>query len=62
MVAKKKLSIEERVKDLDVIIKEFEDGKLSIEESLEKYDSAKKLVDEIRKELESIELKINQME
>lgn len=59
---RKKETIETKVKNLDSIIEEFEGGKMSIEESIEKYDNAKKLVAEIRKELESIELKINQME
>lgn len=57
----KKESIEERLKKLNDIIKKFESGKLGLESGVEEFKKGKKLVGDIRKELESIELSINEI-
>lgn len=58
----KKVQINDKIKRLDDLVKYFEtsaQGELNIEQDLVKYEEALKLVNEIKKELEDVELRIN---
>lgn len=56
----KKEKIEKKYEELEKYVKQFEEGKVGVEESIEMYTNAKKMVAEIRKELEGLELKIEE--
>ncbi|MBD3362972.1 exodeoxyribonuclease VII small subunit [Candidatus Dojkabacteria bacterium] len=57
----KKKKIEEKIKDLDQIIEMFESGEVGLEEGVEHFKKGKKIIKEIKNELESIELEIKQI-
>ncbi len=56
----KKETIERKYDELEKFVKQFEEGKVGVEESIEMYTKAKKMIVEIRKELEGLELKIEE--
>ena len=51
----KKVKFEDKVKELETIINELENGNTDLEESIEKYTKAMKLVKECDEKLKSIE-------
>lgn len=57
----KKQTIEQKVEELEGIIKKFEDGKFGIEEGIKEYEKANKEIVKIKDELESLELKISEI-
>ncbi len=52
---------EDKVKELETIISELENGEVSLDESIEKYTKAMKLVKECDSELKNIEEKVNKI-
>lgn len=61
MAHQKKKTIEQNLKSLDLIVKEFEEGKVDLENSIQKYKKANELIEKIKKELEDIQLKIKEV-
>lgn len=57
----KKVKFEEQVKELETIINELENGNIDLEESIEKYTKAMKLVKECDEKLKSIEATVNKI-
>lgn len=57
----KKQRIEEQLKDLETIVSQFEEGKITIEEGIIKYKEAADLIRNIKKELTSLDLKIQEI-
>lgn len=57
----KKLKFEEKIKELENIINELENGEVGLEESFDKYTSAMKLVNECDKQLNEVEEKISKI-
>lgn len=51
----------EKVKELESIIDELENGEIDLEESIEKYTKAMKLVKECDEQLKNIEDQVNKM-
>lgn len=54
-------TIESKLKKLNKVLEKFEEGEISLNESVGEYKKASKLVKEIKKELESIELEIKEI-
>lgn len=52
---------EDKVKELETIINELENGEIDLEDSIEKYTKAMKLVKECDEKLKSIEEQVNKM-
>ena len=57
----KKIKVEENLQKLETIVKKFERGKIGMEESISEYEKAAKLIKNIKKELTSLSLKIEQI-
>lgn len=57
----KKVKFEEQVKELEKIINELESGNIDLEESIEKYTQAMKLVKECDAKLKNIEETVNKI-
>lgn len=57
----RKIKIEDKVDELNKLVKKFEDGKIGIEEGISEYEKGMKIIKDIRKELESLELKIEEI-
>lgn len=51
----------EKVKELENIINELENGEIDLEESIEKYTKAMKLVKECDEQLKNVEEQVNKM-
>lgn len=51
----KKVKFEDKVKELETIINELENGNTNLEDSIEKYTKAMKLVKECDEQLKNIE-------
>ncbi len=49
---------EEKIKDLEKLVEELENGEISVEESIEKYTEAMKLAKECDETLKNIEEKV----
>lgn len=60
-MSKEKVLFEDKIKELETIINELETGEIPLEESIEKYTKAMKLVKECDDKLKSIEEKVNKM-
>lgn len=58
---KKELKFEDKIKELEKIINELENGEIDLEQSIEKYTLAMKLVKECDKSLKNIEEKVNKV-
>ena len=58
---KKSLKFEDKMKELETIINDLENGNSSLEESIEKYTKAMKLVKECDEQLKNIETQVSQM-
>ena len=54
-----KVKFEDKVKELEQIINELENGEIDLDDSIEKYTKAMKLINECDKELKNIEEKVN---
>lgn len=54
-----KVKFEDKVKELEQIINELENGGIDLDDSIEKYTKAMKLIGECDKELKNIEEKVN---
>ena len=52
---------EDKVKELETIINELENGEIDLEDSIEKYTKAMKLVKECDEKLKNIEEQVNKM-
>lgn len=57
----KKVKFEDQVKELETIINELESGNTDLEESIEKYTKAMKLVKECDEKLKNIEETVNKI-
>ena len=56
-----KVKFEDKIKELETIISELENGNTSLEDSIDKYTKAMKLVKECDEELKSVEDKISKI-
>lgn len=61
MAKEKEVKFEEKVKELEQIINELESGEIDLEDSIEKYTKAMKLVSECDEKLKSIEEQVNKI-
>lgn len=57
----KKVKFEDQVKELEKIINELENGNTDLDESIEKYTKAMKLVKECDEKLKNIEETVNKI-
>lgn len=57
----RKLSIDANLKKLQEIVDKFEKGEMNIEEGIDHYKEAAKLIREIKSELEGIDLEIEEI-
>ena len=57
----KEKKFEDKISDLEKIIEILENGEVSLDESIEKYTEAMKLVTECDAELKNIETKVNKI-
>lgn len=57
----KEIKFEEQVKELEKLINELESGETDLDESIEKYTKAMKLVKECDKKLKNIEEQVNKI-
>lgn len=57
----KKKKFEDKINELETIINELESGNVSLEDSIEKYTNAMKLVSECDEQLKNVEEKINKI-
>lgn len=55
------MKFKDKVKELESIINELENGEIDLEESIEKYTKAMKLVKECDEQLKNIEEQVNKM-
>ena len=60
-MAEKKQKYEDKITELEAIINELENGNIPLEDSIEKYTKAMKLVKECDEELKSVEEKVNKI-
>lgn len=61
MAKEKEVKFEDKVKELEQIINELESGEIDLEDSIEKYTKAMKLVSECDEKLKSIEEQVNKI-
>lgn len=55
------MKFEEKIKELEKIINELENGNIDLDDSINKYTKAMKLVKECDKELKTIEEKVTKI-
>lgn len=55
------MKFEEKIKKLEEIINDLENGEINLDESIEKYTTAMKLIKECDTELKKVEEKVNKM-
>lgn len=60
-MAEKPKKFEDKLKELETIINDLENGEIDLESSIEKYTTAMKLVKECDEKLKSIEEQINKI-
>lgn len=60
-MAEKKQKFEDKITELEAIINELENGNIQLEDSIEKYTKAMKLVKDCDEELKSVEEKVNKI-
>lgn len=60
-MAEKKQKFEDKITELEAIINELENGNIPLEDSIEKYTKAMKLVKECDEELKGVEEKVNKI-
>lgn len=56
-----KKKFEEKIKELDFIINELENGEIDLDDSINKYTKAMKLIKECDEELKNVEEKVNKI-
>jgi len=56
-----KKKFEDKIKELDKIINELENGEIDLDDSINKYTNAMKLIKECDKELKDIEEQVNKI-
>ena len=57
----KKIKFEEKLKTLEEIINDLENGEIDLDESIEKYTKAMKLVKECDTELKNVEKQVSKL-
>lgn len=57
----KEVKVEEKMKELESIINELENGNVDLEDSIEKYTKAMKLVKECDEKLKNFEEQVNKI-
>lgn len=60
-MATTKKKFEEKMKDLETIINELENGNIDLEDSIDKYTEAMKLVRDCDEQLKNIEKQVSQI-
>ena len=55
------MKFEDKIKELETIINELENGEIDLEDSIEKYTKAMKLVKECDEQLKTIEENVNKI-
>ena len=55
MPAKKEKSFEDRLQQLETIVKELEDGGMTLSDSMKAYEQGEKLAEELKKDLTAAE-------
>lgn len=60
-MSEKKIKFEDKMKELETIIDELENGTLDLEVSIDKYTKAMKLINDCNKQLTDIEEKVTKM-
>ena len=60
-MAKTDVKFEEKIKELEKIINDLENGNIDLDESIEKYMNAMKLVKELDDKLKNVEEQVNKM-
>ena len=60
-MAEKKQKFEDKITELEQIINELENGNVSLEDSIEKYTKAMKLVKDCDDQLKNIEEQVNKI-
>ena len=60
-MAEKKQKFEDKITELEQIINELENGNVSLEDSIEKYTKAMKLVKDCDEQLKNIEEQVNKI-
>lgn len=55
------MKFEEKIAELDAVVKKMESGKLGIDEMIESFEKGRRLAEDCQKELESIRLKIEKV-
>lgn len=58
---KKEMKFEEKIKKLEEIVNELENGKTDLDESIKKYTLAMQLVKECDEELKNVEAQVNKI-
>ena len=61
MAKEKEVKFEDKVKELEEIINELESGEIDLEDSIEKYTKAMRLVKECDEQLKNIEEQVNKI-
>jgi exodeoxyribonuclease VII small subunit len=56
-----KVKFEEKMKNLEEIINDLESGDINLDESIEKYTKAMKLINECDKELKNVEKQVSKL-
>lgn len=56
-----KKKFEDKIKELDTIINELENGEIDLDDSINKYTNAMKLIKECDEELKTVEEKVNKI-
>lgn len=57
----KKVKFEDKMKELETLINELETGEIDLDESIEKYTKAMKLIKECDTELKTVEKQISKL-
>lgn len=57
----KKIKFEDKMKELEILINELETGEIDLDESIEKYTKAMKLIKECDTELKTVEKQISKL-
>ena len=57
----KKVKFEDKMKELEILINELEIGEIDLDESIEKYTKAMKLIKECDTELKTVEKQISKL-
>lgn len=60
-MAKNEQKFEEKMKELETIVADLENGEIDLDESIEKYTKAMKLVKECDEKLKNIEEQVSKM-